>query len=83
VGVGWRLQSLQRTRVPGWFTAAEPGRWAYLPGWKRAAVRWAAVAAAAGLLTRPLVTGAVLGWVAVIAGCALAPGTGGGGMSVR
>ena len=36
--------------VPGWFTTGQPGRWAYLPGWQRAAVRWAAVAAAIGLL---------------------------------
>jgi hypothetical protein len=59
--------------VPGWFTTAEPGRWAYLPGWQRAAARWAAVAVAAGLAARPLVTGAVLGWLAVLAGFALAP----------
>ena len=39
--------------VPGWFTTSQPGRWAYLPGWQRAAVRWAAVAIAAGLYTRP------------------------------
>ena len=59
--------------VPGWFTTAEPGWWAFWPGWKRAAVRWAAVAAAAGLDTRPLITGAVLGWLALLAGLALAP----------
>ena len=52
-------------RVPGWFTTGQPGRWAYLPGWKRAAVRWFVVAAAAGLAARPLVTGAVLGWLAI------------------
>ena len=59
--------------VPGWFTTAEPGWWAFWPGWKRAAARWAAVAVAAGLDTRPLVTGAVLGWLALLAGLALAP----------
>ena len=51
--------------MPGWFTTAEPGWWAFWPGWKRAAVRWATVAAAAGLNTHPLVTGAVLGWLAL------------------
>jgi hypothetical protein len=51
--------------VPGWFTTGQPGRWAYLPGWKRAAVRWAVVAAAAGLSVRPLVTSVVLGVLAV------------------
>jgi hypothetical protein len=59
--------------VPGWFTTAEPGWWAFWPGWKRAAVRWAAVAAAAGLDTYPLITGAVLGWLALLTGLALAP----------
>jgi hypothetical protein len=59
--------------VPGWFTTAEPGWWAFWPGWKRAAVRWAAMAVAGGLYARPLVTGAVLGWLAVLAGFALAP----------
>ncbi len=59
--------------MPGWFTTAEPGWWAFWPGWKRAAVRWAAVAVAAGLDTHPLVTGAVLGWLALLAGLALAP----------
>ena len=34
--------------VPGWFTTADPGWWAFWPGWKRAAVRWAAVAARPG-----------------------------------
>jgi len=56
--------------VPGWWSAGQPSRWAYLPGWKRAAVRWAAAAAAAGLAARPLITGAVLGWAAVAGGCA-------------
>ena len=51
--------------VPGWFTTGQPGRWAYLPGWQRAAVRWAAVAAAIGLYARPLITAAVLGGLAV------------------
>ena len=59
--------------VPGWFTTGQPGRWAYLPGWQRAAVRWAAVAAAIGLYARPLITAAVLGGLAVAAGAALAP----------
>ena len=59
--------------VPGWFTTAEPCWWAFWPGWKRAAVRWAAVAAAAGLDTHPLITGAVLGWLALLTGLALAP----------
>ena len=59
--------------VPGWFTTAEPGWWAFWPGWKRAAARWAAVAAAAGLDTHPLITGAVLGWLALLTGLALAP----------
>ena len=58
--------------VPGWFTTGQPGRWAYLPGWQRAAVRWAAVAAAIGLYARPLITAAVLGGLAVAAGAALA-----------
>jgi hypothetical protein len=31
--------------APGWFTTAQPGRWAYLSGWKRALIRWAAVGA--------------------------------------
>ncbi len=39
--------------VPGWFSTGQPGRWAFWPGGKRAAVRWAA----AGLMTRPLITG--------------------------
>ena len=59
--------------VPGWFTTGQPGRWAYLPGWQRAAVRWTAVAAAIGLYARPLITAAVLGGLAVAAGAALAP----------
>jgi hypothetical protein len=59
--------------VPGWFTTAEPSWWAFWPGWKRAAVRWAAVAVAAGLYARPVVTGAVLGWLALLTGLALAP----------
>lgn len=33
-------------RGAGLFTTAGPGRWAFWPGWKRAAIRWAAVAAA-------------------------------------
>ena len=58
--------------VPSWFTTGQPGRWAYPPGWQRAAVRWAAVAAAIGLYARPLITAAVLGGLAVAAGAALA-----------
>ena len=58
--------------VPGWFTTGQPGRWAYLPGWQRAAVRWAAVAAAIGLHARPLITAVVLGGLAVAAGAVLA-----------
>ncbi len=49
--------------VPGWFTTGQPGRRAYLPGWKCAAVH--RFVAAAGLCARPLVTGAVLGWMAI------------------
>jgi len=59
--------------VPGWFTTGQPGRWAYLPGWQRAAVRWTAVAAAIGLHARPLLTAVVLGGAALAAGAALAP----------
>ena len=59
--------------MPGWFTTGQPGRWAYLPGWQRAAVRWAAVAAAIGLYARPLITAAVLGGRRLAAGAALAP----------
>ena len=59
--------------VPGWFTTAEPGWWAFWPGWKRAAVRWAAVAVAAGLYAHPLVTGAVLGWLALLTGLRAGP----------
>ena len=58
--------------VPGWFTTGQPGRWGYLPGWKRAVIRWAAVAATVGLHTRPPLTAAVLGGLAVAAGAALA-----------
>lgn len=47
--------------VPGWFTTGQPGRWAYLPGWKRSVIRWAMIAAAAGLAARPLITGVLLG----------------------
>ncbi|GEM_PF-996344 len=59
--------------VPGWFTTGQPGRWAYLPGWQRAAVRWAVVAAGAGLAARPLVSGAALGWLAVLGAVAAFP----------
>jgi len=54
-------------------SAAEPGWWAFWPGWKRAAVRWAAVAVAAGLDTYPLITVAVLGWLALLTGLAAVP----------
>jgi len=47
--------------LPGWYTTAQPSRWAYLPGWQRAAIRWAAVAIAIGLYARPVETGIVLG----------------------
>jgi hypothetical protein len=50
--------------VPGWFTTAEPGWWAFWPGWKRALARWFALAA------RPLVTAAVLGFAGIAGGCA-------------
>jgi hypothetical protein len=59
--------------VPGWWSRGEPGRWAYLPGYQRAAIRWAAVAVAAGLAVSPVWTGAALGWVAVMAGAVLFP----------
>jgi hypothetical protein len=59
--------------VPGWFTTGQPGRWAWLPGWQRAAIRWAAVTAAIGFYAWPLTTAAVLGGLAVAAGAALAP----------
>jgi hypothetical protein len=58
--------------LPGWFTTGQPGRWAYLPGWQRAAVRWAAVTSAIGFYSRPLATGAVLGGAAVAAGAGMA-----------
>ena len=58
--------------VPGWFTTGQPGRWAFLPGWQRAAVRWAAIAAAAGFYARPLTAGAVLAGLVAVAGAVLA-----------
>ena len=58
--------------VPSWFTTGQPGRWAWLPGWQRAAIRWTAVATAVGLYARSLITTAVLGGLAVAAGVALA-----------
>ena len=58
--------------VPGWFTTGQPGRWAHLPGWQRAAIRWTAVAAAIGLHARPLITASVLGGLVVVAGAVLA-----------
>jgi hypothetical protein len=59
--------------MPGWLGRAEPGRWAYLPGWKRAAVRLGVLGAAVGLWLRPLWTGAVLGWLAAISGGVAVP----------
>ena len=59
--------------VPGWFTTSHPGRWAFLPGWQRAVIRWAAVAAAIGFYAHPLITAAVLGAAAVAGAAALAP----------
>jgi len=56
--------------VPGWLSTGQPSRWAFWPGWKRALVRWFAVAAGAGLAARPLATGLVLGFLAVAGGCA-------------
>jgi hypothetical protein len=56
--------------VPGWLTTGQPSRWTFWPGWKRALVRWFAVAAAAGLAARPLVTGGVLGFLGIAGGCA-------------
>jgi hypothetical protein len=51
----------QLAGTPGWLTRARPGRWAYRPGWQRAALRWAVVAAAYGLLTRLVLTLAAIG----------------------
>jgi hypothetical protein len=59
--------------VPGWFARGEPGRWAYLPGWQRALVRWFAVAVAVSLDAQPVWAGAVLGWLALLAGAVLFP----------
>jgi len=59
--------------VPGWFARGRPGRWAFLPGWQRAAIRWAAVAVAAGLYVSPVWAGAVLGWLALMTGGVLFP----------
>ena len=59
--------------VPGWFTTGQPSRWAWLPGWQRAAVRWVVVAAAIGLYGRPLLTAVVLGAAAVAGAAALVP----------
>ena len=59
--------------VPGWFTTSHPGRWAFLPGWQRAVIRWAAVAAAIGFYAHLLITAAVLGAAAVAGAAALAP----------
>jgi hypothetical protein len=56
--------------VPGWWRGGQPSRWSFWPGWKRALARWFAVAAAAGLLIRPLVTGIMLGLLAAMAGAA-------------
>ncbi len=59
--------------VPGWFARGQPGRWAFLPGWQRAVIRWAAVAVAAGLYVSPVWAGAALGWLALIAAGVLFP----------
>jgi hypothetical protein len=59
--------------VPGWFTTGQPHRWAYLPGWQRALIRWAAIAVAVGLYARPLISAAVLGAAAVGGAAARAP----------
>ena len=59
--------------VPGWFARGQPGRWAFLPGWQRAACRWAALAVAAGLYVSPVWAGAVLGWLALMAAAVLFP----------
>jgi hypothetical protein len=59
--------------VPGWFTTGQPGRWAWLPGWQRAAVRWTAVTAAIGLYTRPLITATALGTAALARAAARVP----------
>ena len=56
--------------VPGWWRGGQPSRWSFWPGWKRAAVRWFVVAAAAGLAARTLVTGIALGLLAAMAGAA-------------
>jgi hypothetical protein len=56
--------------VPGWLSTGQPSRSAFWPGWKRAAVRWGVVAAAAGLAARPLTTGVMLGVLAVAGSCA-------------
>ena len=37
----------QATDLPGWWRG-QPGRWAYLPGWVRAAVRYVMVGAVVG-----------------------------------
>lgn len=61
----------QLAGTPGWLTHARPGRWAYRPGWQRAALRWAALATTVGLLTRPLITLAALAGTGAAAGTAL------------
>jgi hypothetical protein len=59
--------------VPGWFSRGEPGRWAYLPGWQRALVRWSAVAVAVGMYAFPVWTGAALGWLGLLTAGVLFP----------
>lgn len=50
----------------GFFARREPSRWAYWPGWKRAAVRWALLAAIAGyVFARPVTIAALAVAVAV------------------
>jgi hypothetical protein len=59
--------------VPGWFARGEPGRWAYLPGWQRALIRWLAVAVAVSLAAQPVWTGIVLGWLILLTAGVLFP----------
>ena len=54
--------------MPGWFTTGQPSRWAFWPGWKRAAVRWFVIAA--GLMARPLPTSVALGVLAMLGAAA-------------
>jgi hypothetical protein len=67
--------------VPAWFSRGQPGRWAFLPGWQRAGVRWAAVAVAAGLWARPVQAGTVIAALAVLSAAVGWPWLGGDGGS--